>query len=123
MTETDKPAATFLDTGRERFRTIALDWPVADGERIYRSISVRRMTAKQVADFIEALRAQTGESDFAIPIFCDENLELIPQRVMDGLDDDDRVMLEEAASDFLPRRFRGNNQSDLAPSTGAPTAP
>jgi hypothetical protein len=105
---------------RDRFRTVPLQWPVKVGDAELHSVVIRRLTTREVADFIESLATHKGNIRF--PIFCDERGVLIPNEVWDQLDDDDVAALEEASADFLPRRLRQALDASV-PSPGAPTAP
>lgn len=102
-----KPARIVSD--RPRSKTIELQWPIEFNGREYRSVTVARLTAGEVAEFqaeIEKLMANDPDAKVRFPLFRDENGEVLAEDVMDALDDDDRFALEEAAADFLPRRFR-----------------
>ncbi|MCW2318310.1 hypothetical protein M2322_003877, partial [Rhodoblastus acidophilus] len=57
------------------------------------------------------------------PIYRDADGALIPDAVMDALDDDDAFELEKKVADFLPRRFRGAPDGVSGPQTGATTEP
>jgi hypothetical protein len=109
---------------RPRAATIELDWPVEYEGRVYTTITVARLTAAEVARFqdqIVQLLESGAESKVRLPLFRDENGASIPDAVMDALDDDDRLALDEAATSFLPRRFRGLAVQDSGPGTGATT--
>lgn len=102
-----KPARIMSD--RPRAKTVDLQWPVEFDGREYKSITLVRMTAGEVAAFqeeIEKLLNSNPDARVRFPLFRDDRGETIPDDVMDALDDDDRFALEEAAADFLPRRFR-----------------
>lgn len=103
------PARILSD--RPRAKTIDLQWPVEFNGREYRSVTLVRLTAGEVAAFqseIEKLLSADPDAKVRFPLFRDERGESIPDEVMDALDDDDRYSLEESAADFLPRRFRGS---------------
>lgn len=106
--------------GGARDRAVALAWPVAHGAATIDAIHVRRLTVKEVADYIEALRASPPEAVVRFPMYCDAAGAPIPPEVLDALDDDDMLALEEAARDFLPRRFRA--EAAPPPGSGAATA-
>lgn len=71
---------------------------------------------------IEQLLTRNPDAKVRLPLFRDERGEPIPDEVMDALDDDDRLALDEAAANFLPRRFRGLAERDSGPDIGATTA-
>lgn len=88
------PAAPkFLDE-RKRFRVVPLQWPIEYDGTVWSEITVRRLTAAEVAAFIEA-------EDKKLPPMFDA-----PAIVIDNLDDDDAVEVNKAVADFLPRRWR-----------------
>ena len=97
-----------------------LEWPIDYDGRVYTEVHLVRLTAKDVADWIERLDAD-GAGKF--PIFRDAAGALIPDAVLDGLDADDREEVDKAAMDFLPRRFRGATASASAPADGEATGP
>lgn len=104
-----KPAR--IVSARPRSKEIDLQWPVEFDGREYKTITLVRLTAAEVAEFqseIESLLKNDPDTRVRFPLFRDESGETIPDEVMDALDDDDRFALEEAAADFLPRRFRGS---------------
>ncbi len=71
---------------------------------------------------IEQLLTRNPDAKVRLPLFRDEHGEPVPDAVMDALDDDDRLALDEAAENFLPRRFRGLAAQDTGPDIGATTA-
>jgi hypothetical protein len=105
----------YIDNGRPRFRTVPLEWPVEFEGKVYSEVTVRRMTASEVGEFIDAIR--TDGSKAFLPMFD------VPQAVIDALDDDDGVEVNKAVQDFLPRRLREANEEQLAQPTGEPTSP
>ena len=101
-------AARYL-ADRPRSKKIDLQWPVEFEGVEYRSINLVRLTAGDVARFhteLERLLKNEPDSTIRFPIFRDDAGEPIPGAVMDALDDDDKWELDQAALDFLPRRFR-----------------
>lgn len=116
------PATLAFAGDRPRVKTMNLDWPVSYAGKTYATISIKRLTAADVAAFIEKL----GGGKFRFPIFVDDEGALVPDAVMDGLDDDDAMVLDKASLDFLPRRFReapDKSKTESLLPTGDSTAP
>ncbi len=116
MTDEPKAAPKFLGA-RERFRAVPLEDPLEYDGKTYSAIVVRRLTARDVADFEEFLQARLKTEPNARirwPLYVDANGALIPDAVMDGLDADDKFELDKVAASFLPRQYRD------APATGTP---
>ena len=113
--------AVFVD-GPPRFSTVTLTWPVSVNGEIYRKIVLKRLTAKEVADWRIAMLAESKgdeSSEFSVPICFDEAGNRIPAAVMDAIDDDDAFEIERRILDFLPRRYRMDTGS--SPPTGEAT--
>lgn len=104
MTEENKPAPQFVG-GKSRVKTVSLEWPVEYDGKVYDAISIKRLTAGEVADFEKKLAAVPG-GELRWPIFVDAVGVTIPDAVMDALDDDDNLELQKEMIDFLPRRYR-----------------
>ena len=122
---TDSNAIARIVSDRPRGATITLEWPIEYYGRVYATITVARLTAGEVARFQEEivqLLDSGADAKVRLPLFRDARGELIPDAVMDALDDDDRLALDEAAENFLPRRFRGLAAQDTGPVIGATTA-
>lgn len=122
---TDDNTVARIVSDRPRAATIPLGWPVEYAGRVYTTIIVARLTAAEVARFqdeIEQLLTSGSDTKVRLPLFRDERGEPVPNEVMDALDDDDRLALDEAAANFLPRRFRGLAERDSGPDIGACTA-
>ncbi len=115
---TPAPAPTFANAAG-RIRAVPLDWPVDYDGRTYAEIHIKRLSAAEVAAFVDGLK--DGEK-FRWPIFVDADGAAVPPAVLDHLDDDDSLRLDEVARDFLPRRFRGTESNDSPPSDGGTTA-
>jgi hypothetical protein len=114
-----------IENAATRMKMFPLAWPVTYHNTRYDQIGLCRMTAKQVADFVVQLGAVGAADPNAIlrfPIFVDATGAPLPDALLDGLDADDADMLNEAAVDFLPRRFRVNPEPATAPSSGGTTA-
>lgn len=117
-----KPARIIAD--RPRVKVIDLQWPIEFDGREYRAIAITRLTAGEVAQFqaeIEELLKDHPDTKVRFPLFRDESGAVIPDEVMDALDDDDRFALDEAAADFLPRRYRAVAELDTGPDIGVNT--
>lgn len=94
-----KPEARIVST-KPRSTTVALDHPVEFDGKLYESVTIRRVTGKQVDDFIRASAAlKEGEPQPQLPVLD------FPREVYDEMDDDDRLRVEEALLPFLPRRL------------------
>ena len=94
-----KPEARIVST-KPRSTTVALDHPVEFDGKLYESVTIRRVTGKQVDDFIRASAAlKEGEPQPQLPSLD------FPREVYDEMDDDDRLRVEEALLPFLPRRL------------------
>ena len=94
-----KPEARIVST-KPRSTTVALDHPVEFDGTLYESVTIRRVTGKQVDDFIRASAAlKEGEPQPQLPVLD------FPREVYDEMDDDDRLRVEEALLPFLPRRL------------------
>jgi hypothetical protein len=116
----ETPAAPKFLGDRPRFKSVPLEWPIDYDGKEYREIHLVKLTAKEVADWLETLDAN-GSAKF--PIFRDADGAPIPDAVLDGLDADDREEVDKAAVDFLPRRFRGVTASASGSADGAATGP
>ena len=128
-TETAENAAgapRFLG-GRPRHATLTLDYPVEVEGRTYNAIVLRRLTAGDVSAYVETLRKAAKDNpngQARPPIFTDEAGEPLPLSLFDALDDDDALRLDEAAEDFLPRRWRGQSAARSSnPEDGDATEP
>nr|USU31128.1 phage tail assembly protein [Methylobacterium sp. OTU13CASTA1] len=112
---------------RPRHATITLDWPIELEGTTYTEIGLRRLTAGEVAAFMDTARAKVEADPDAnprAPIFVDVDGEPIPDGLFDALDDDDGFKLDEAAKDFLPRRFQAVPRvGDSTPMDGSDTEP
>ncbi|ACL55614.1 phage tail assembly protein [Methylobacterium nodulans] len=109
--------------GKPRSAAFPLDFPVQFQGRVYDTVVMRRPTAREVAEFYDAL-AETGFKGF--PIFYTPEGDRIPFEVIENLDpdDDDRIM--ERLMDFLPRRMLPHTEtpnSVSTPASGETTAP
>lgn len=89
----DKPQ--FAETGRPRSEVVTLEWPINFGGKLYEAICVSRMTAAQVDEFVEAVKAKGPKT--SLPMFD------APPEVIEALDADDANRVNEVVSRFLPR--------------------
>lgn len=95
------PRITFAQTGRERGKSVPLEWPLTiDGVELT-EINLRRLTAGEVAGLQERLETGDGSNEAMIAEFADQ-----PIAVLSALDQDDIATLGDAVWDFLPRRLR-----------------
>lgn len=93
--------------GGNRFKTVELQWPVLWNGREITAVNIRRMTAKEVGQYIEQIREKDAPARFPMAD--------LPDAVLDELDDDDADRIDAAIMDFLPQRLRrlidGTSQS------------
>ena len=101
MTDAETPVARFVDADR-RSETVMLDWPINYDGKVYDRLTVRRVTAGEVARFVEAVRAAPAEvrATMRLPMVD------APDAVLVAFDPDDDDKVDEVISRFLPRRFR-----------------
>lgn len=115
-------AAVEFTNASKRTATVELNWPVMFAGMEYDTIVLKRLTVSEVASFIEKMTAEkdsAGRQRIRFPIFYTPDGAAVPEAVLDGLDDDDALRLDEAAANFLPRRFAAL-QGDADPPTGGP---
>jgi hypothetical protein len=103
------PAPRFVGAGA--FRVVTLQFPVKFEGKVYESITVRRITMKEMREFVES--ASEGGSATTPNIDC-------PTGLLDHLDPDDFEEVDKAISDFLPRRLKA--AIERAAEIGASTA-
>jgi hypothetical protein len=108
--------------GPPRAHRVPLTYPIEYGGIIYEEIVVARLTAREVADFQDAAAKFVEGAPFVWPIYRDADGKPVPVEALDGLDDDDRLELDKAVRDFLPRRFQGALANVSAPPVGDSTA-
>jgi hypothetical protein len=116
-----EPAETVVEAklvpNADRERWVPLKFPVAFGDEIIDKIRVRRITGKEVQDFMTKMGTS---SEFVIPPVID-----CPLAVYNEMDADDQEAVEVAAQDFLPRRLQRVAElilnSGAAPSDSSPT--
>ena len=97
-----------------RSEAVSLEWSVEYAGKIYSSVTVRRMTAGEVATFVEHVRSlpPTERYKARFPMFD------VPDAVLDMLDADDDERLGEVVGRFLPRRFRAATDNSPASAAG-----
>ena len=116
------PAPRFID-GATRSTVITIEWPVEYDGVVYREFVVRRLTTGELAAFLDKVKDQTADAKVTWPLIRTVDDAEVPEIVLASLDPDDSDVLDEAAADFLPRRFRAAPASDFSPLTGGTTAP
>lgn len=91
------PVAKFIgDLPRDKI--VPLEWPIEFDGKLYEAIRIRRVSAKEVRDYLEALR--TSEADIMPPMIdC-------PLEVWSALDADDHDAVDQAAMEFTPKRLK-----------------
>ena len=89
--------------GAARELVVPLEYPVEFDGNTYTEVTLRRVTGKQIEDYMEAL----GRGERPIPPMFD-----CPIEVYDAMDDDDRFELDKAVVPFLPRRLRAAAEPD-----------
>lgn len=82
----------------EREKMVPLEHPFELNGALWTEIKVRRVTGKEVSDYMDRMRAGDAE---AIPPMVD-----CPIDVWNALDDDDQMAVDEAARPFTPRRLK-----------------
>ena len=126
MTDSHAASSSFIG-GKSRQAIVTLDWPVEFAGTTYTAIGLRRMTAGEVAAFTERAREilkADPDANPRAPIFVGEDGASVPDGLFDALDDDDALRLDEAAADFLPRRFQAVRGEIASPPTdGSDTGP
>lgn len=110
-TQTETPAPPRYIGDKPRSKIVTLENPITYDGREYRAITIVRLNAKEVEDMLAAINR--GEAA-RFPIFRDDAGAVIPEIVLDSLDDDDSLALDEAARDFIPKRFRPKNDEAAA---------
>ena len=108
---------------KPRVTELPLAWPLSVDGVEYRSITVKRLTTREVGRFVDLIRTKPEGEKVRWPIFVDAAGAAIPDSVWDALDPDDTDALNEVADRFLPARFRdGTRTDDSGPATGGISA-
>ena len=86
MTEEAEPKIAQIVSPKARSVAIPMDWPVEFDGQTYESITIRRVSAREVEQYIEAISLhKDGEPNVKSPMLdC-------PQEVYEAMDDDDRL--------------------------------
>jgi hypothetical protein len=79
---------------------VPLEWPVTVDGQVVDHVVIRRMTTKEVVDFVERLQQDGDNGPVRFPMVD------LPDDVLDALDDDDAAAINEAVVSFLPLRLR-----------------
>lgn len=95
-----------FDNDKPREKFVPLEWPLTVNGVRYTEVRIRRVTGKEIREFISEL--QSGKK-LAPPVFD------IPVEVYDALDADDADMLDEEGLDFLPRSVRDLSAGSIPP--------
>lgn len=103
--------APVYDNAAARFEEVRLDWPFTFEGRRYETITVRRMTMKDVSAFVAKAKEAGPGALVHYPMFD------VPDEVLDLLDPDDDDRVSEVVERFLPRRFRSSSAPSV-PATG-----
>lgn len=113
MSEENPLAVAKIVSPKERERTVPLEYPIEFDGKTYDAIRVRRVTGREVEEFMRAL----ADDGAAMPPMVD-----CPRAVYDAMDDDDRFEVDQAMLDFLPRRLKvaaGSILADGEPASGS----
>jgi hypothetical protein len=116
----EMPSARIVSP-KEREKMVPLEYPVEFDGKLWTEIKVRRVSAQEVADYLELLKSDQA---FDIPPMVE-----CPIEVWNALDDDDQLAVDEAARPFTPRRLKaavelfqklGDLSSDSSPTPSTP---
>ncbi|KAB0269073.1 phage tail assembly protein [Microvirga brassicacearum] len=105
-----KPAPKLLGN---RSKSVPLTYPVEYEGKVWHDITLTRMTASQVRDFMQDV-VEHGENAH-LPIFD------APKEVIDALDADDMAAVDRLLLDFLPQSLR--EAAERRPVSGETTSP
>ena len=90
---------------KPRSRAVPLEWPVSFEGVLYEAVTIRRLTAKEVAEFVESLKDSTTASEARLAdVRCAGRRARRARRRR-------RVLVDEVVKGFLPHRFRGAGES------------
>lgn len=94
------PAARLIEKpGKERERTIPLEYPVEYDGTVYETLTLTRLRG---SDFSALAGMKGDEEEVALAVLMTG----APREVIKALDGDDFVELQEAVQAFLPRKLR-----------------
>jgi hypothetical protein len=71
--------------------------------KVYTALIVRRLSTSQVAKWLEDVEAQVPDANLGNVV--DDDGEVVPQQVLDAIDDDDDFRVSEVLNRFLPERL------------------
>jgi hypothetical protein len=113
--EAEQPKRARIISPKERSASVTLEWPVEFDGETYESITIRRITGRELEAYIETITAmpEGGLSPKSPMIDC-------PPEVYDALDADDRARLEAALFPFLPLSLRAAVESIRVESASTP---
>lgn len=123
-TDTEKAPKIVFVNHDQRLKRFSLEWPLNVDGRLVNHLFLRRMTQSEVAAFVakvEEERKINPDGELRFPLFFDDRGEQVSDAIMSALDADDADALNEAALNFLPRRFRSTPTFDSPPGTGENT--
>lgn len=116
------PVIRLVDDPR-RSREVLLEWSIEVDGRVIDRIVIRRMTTRDVAEFVDAVQSVGSNVKLVrFPMFFDGSGNKLPSEAIDALDEDDAETVMEIASGFLPRRFKVDGGAS-ASTTGDRTEP
>lgn len=95
----EAPEARIVTT-KKRSIVVPLDWPVEYDGKTYDSVTIRRVSGKEVEDYIDALKPTGADGPDPLPPYIN-----IPRPVWDAMDDDDQYEVDQQAKPFTPRRL------------------
>ena len=114
----------FVETGRARSKTITLEWPIdIEGRGTVSAVIVQRLTVGEIADWQSGLKDKPDDARVRLPMIRYEDGTIIPDEIIDRMDDDDKDRIDEESEPFLPRRFRASPEGGSTRGTGDPTGP
>ena len=113
------PAVRWL-TDKKRVETFDLAYPFELEGVEYRTVIIKRLTAAEVAAFMERMRAAPSDG-YRFPMYFIGE-EQISDAAWGTLDDDDVFALMEIGAGFLPARFRQGADTSSGLPTGDTTA-
>ncbi len=119
------PPSHFTDRSKV-VKAVPLAYPVTFAGRDWTEIHLRRLSVAQIAAVFAnhtANLALNPDARLDLPIFIDEEGNDLPDGLLDELDPDDTEAVNEAASNFMPRRFKApTDPSPSTPETGVSTS-
>lgn len=88
-----------------RFETKMLEHPFTFDGKTYESVTIRRMNAGEVETLVKSVAENPEISWFDYPMFD------VPASVLREIDGDDGLQIKGAVNRFLPRLFRGAEET------------